>query len=73
MEKVVAQFMNDQSVLKPQKTKPPKLSKFINKRILCGFYRVFLLELNSDSYETQLFYPEYYPTNASNNIDLATF
>jgi len=33
----------------------------------------FLLELTLTHYETQLFYPEYYPTNASNNIDLATF
>ena len=73
MEEVVAQFMIDQSVLKPLENKPPKLSKFIDKRLLVGFYRVFLLELNSDSYETQLFYPEYYPANASNNIDLATF
>ena len=69
MEEVVAQLMIDQSVLKPQKIKPPKLSKLINKRLLVRF----LLELNPDSYETQLFYPEYYPANASNNVDLATF
>jgi len=65
--------MIDQSVLKPQKPKPPKLSKFINKRLLVRCLYSFLLELNSDSYEIQLFYPEYYPANASNNIDLATF
>ena len=44
----------------------------MNKRLLVGFYRV-LLELSSDLHEIQLFYPEYYPANASNNIDLATF
>ena len=33
----------------------------------------FLFGFNPDLFEPQLFYPEYYPAKASNNIELATF